>query len=103
MSYLTRGEVQVPTTSHEGRSIFTRNSNRSSARIARRWAASAIATGAVFAAVLAPAAANAAARITGLKVTNITGSSFSVSLNSMGSGFKYKLFASTNKSQIYYS
>lgn len=57
-----------------------------------------LALAAVFA---APSVAQAAS-ITGLKVTAVTQTSFTVSLDSLGTGWTYSLYASTVKADVYY-
>lgn len=46
--------------------------------------------------------AQAASSITGTKVVKVTHTSFTVRLDSQGSGWKYRLYASTNKPDVYF-
>lgn len=47
-------------------------------------------------------ASTAPTTITGVRVTTVTASAFAVRFNSLGSGWRYRLYASTRKSDIYY-
>jgi len=59
---------------------------------------------AVLGVVVVPAVAQAVTPpISGVTVTGATSSSFTVSLDSLGSGWSYKVFASTTKSQVFYA
>jgi hypothetical protein len=48
-----------------------------------------------------PAAASP--QITGVRVAAATSSSFTITLNSLGRGWKYRLYASTTKADLYYA
>lgn len=53
-------------------------------------------------ALVAPAPAGAAIVISNVRVEYATPSSFVVTLNSLGAGWRYRIYASTNRPQIYY-
>ena len=55
------------------------------------------------AALPAVPAAAATGSISGLHLTGVSGSSFSVALKNMGKGWTYRLYASTNKANLYYA
>ena len=54
------------------------------------------------AAFTAPSEARAAVVMSGVKIASATATSFTVTLNSLGSGWTYRVYASTNRPDIYY-
>ena len=71
------------------------------AAVARTAAAAATVTAMTL--LVAPAPAGATTTITSERVTGISSTAFSVVVNSVGSGWHYRLFASTTKSNVYYA
>jgi hypothetical protein len=51
--------------------------------------------------LVAPPEARAAVDITEVRVESVTATSFGVRVNSLGSGWSYRLYASTDKSDVY--
>jgi endonuclease/exonuclease/phosphatase family metal-dependent hydrolase len=47
--------------------------------------------------------ASASPRIAGVRVAGVGSSSFTITLNSLGAGWKYRLYASTTKADLYYA
>ena len=60
------------------------------------------AVGAAALATVPTPAAQAASSLTGSRVVNVTHTSFTVKFDSQGDGWKYRLYASTNKPDVYY-
>jgi hypothetical protein len=54
------------------------------------------------AALVAPSEARAAVVISGVRIASATSTSFTVTLNSLGSGWTYRVYASTNRPDIHY-
>lgn len=72
-------------------------------RTLTRAAAAAAATLSAGAVLLAPSAANATTELSGFHVRSVSSTSFTVTVNSLGSGWKYRLFTSTYKPNVYNS
>lgn len=73
-------------------------------RAARRLSAASVAAATIVTGLVAmPTPAGAATGISGIKVSAVSNTSFTVTFKSLGSGWRYKVFASTTKSQVYYS